>query len=229
MRAAEDDRVDRDLEIRLQPVEQIVLDLRPTQHAAFDKLHETPAREGDDLRLRVVLALECLKFLLLDGHRCRHHENPAAGVLLHRRLERRLRADHGDLGILLTQHADGCGRRRVAGNDQRLHPVLDQSSDRRVDERADLLLGFDAVGRVQRIAVIQIILLRQQPHRLAQDADPAKPGVKKCDRPILLLHPASLLSCQVSRNRTILSRSYSPLSISMRSVRSGGSVCAHLS
>ena len=30
---------------------------------------------------------------------------------------------------------------------------------------------------VERVAVIQIIFLRQQPHRLPQDADPAEAGI----------------------------------------------------
>ena len=94
---------------------------------------------------------------------------------------------------------------------------------RRKAQRLDLRFALDAVGRVERVAVVQIVFLRQQPHRLAQDADPAEAGVKKRNRLILLLHT------HASKNRTISFRSYSPPSMLMRSVRSGGRVLAHSS
>ena len=99
----------------------------------------------------------------------------------------------------------------------------EQQQRRRKAQRLDLRFALDAVGRVERVAVVQIVFLRQQPHRLPQDADPAEAGIEKGDRPILILH------AHASRKRTICSRSYSPPSMLMRSVRSGGSVFAHSS
>lgn len=123
--------------------------------------------------------------------------------------------------IKATMDKDPCKTREESLLEiyRRLHELL----RRRAGQRADLLLRPHAVGRVERVAVIQIIFLRQQPHRLPQDADPAEAGIEKGDRPILILH------AHASRKRTICSRSYSPPSMLMRSVRSGGSVFAHSS
>ena len=46
---------------------------------------------------------------------------------------------------------------------------------------------------MQRVAEVEIVLLRQQTHRLAQDADTAEAGIKKSDRKFDLLQMGSLL------------------------------------
>ena len=223
MCAAQHDPIDRLAQIRRKLLGQICLHCAPSQFPALDKLHQPFARQADDLRLIVKLTLECLKFLLPDGHGRGHDQNSAAGVFFYGWLERGLCSDHGNVRVCLPQQADGGGCCRVAGHDDGFGSGAYQMFRRRKAQRLDLRFALDAVGRVERVAVVQIVFLRQQPHRLTQDADPTEAGVKKRDRPILLLH------AHASKNRTISSRSYSPPSMLMRSVRSGGSVSAHSS
>ena len=159
-----------------------------------------------------------------DAFQLKMHEEKEKEIAFRKdALERRLRSNHGNVRVDLPQQADGGGCRRVAGHDDGLGSGAYQMLRRRKAQRLDLRFALDAVGRVERVAVVQIVFLRQQPHRLAQDADPTEAGVKKRNRPILLLHT------HASKNRTISFRSYSPPSMLMRSVRSGGRVLAHSS
>ena len=99
MCAAQHDPIDRLAQIRRKLLGQICLHCAPSQFPALDKLHQPFARQADDLRLIVKLTLECLKFLLPDGHGRRHDEDPAAGVFLHRGLERGLGARVGIFNV----------------------------------------------------------------------------------------------------------------------------------
>ena len=114
-------------------------------------------------------------------------------MALHRRLERRLCADDGQLRIVLPQSGDGSGGHGIAGDDERLDAARSQHGRVFETEPHDLVHRFDAVGRVQRVAEVEIVLLRQQTHRLAQDADTAEAGIKKSDRKFDLLQMGSLL------------------------------------
>ena len=60
-------------------------------------------------------------------------------------------------------------------------------------ERKHLVRGLHAVGRVQRVAVVEIALLRQKAHRLTQHADSAETGIKKSNGQFLWQHRARLL------------------------------------
>lgn len=145
---------------------QICLHCAPSQFPALDKLHQPFARQADDLRLIVKLTLECLKFLLPDGHGRGHDQNSAAGVFFYGWLERGLCSDHGNVRVCLPQQADGGGCCRVAGHDDSFGSGGSgayQMLRRRKAQRLDLRFALDAVGRVERVAVVQIVFLRQQP------------------------------------------------------------------
>ena len=76
-----------------------------------------------------------------------------------------------------------------AAPEQQLHGVA--------AEPDDLLHGADAVGRMERVSVVQKILMRQHTDGLAQHADAAETGIKKCDGQGLVCHAARLLLLRI--------------------------------
>ena len=147
----------------------------------LDELHQAAARDGDDLGLLFILRAERLEFLFLDGHGRRHDEDAAAGMPLDRGLERRLRADDGHVRKFGAQCIGRGGGRGVTGDDDGLCAFVQQMLHDRAAARRHLVHGLHAVGRVERVAIVEIVFLRQQTNRLPQDADPAEAGIEKCN------------------------------------------------
>ena len=149
MRAAEDDGVDRDLEIRRELFKEICRKLLAAQNPLLDELHQAAARDGDDLGLLFILRAERLEFLFLDGHGRRHDEDTAAGMPLDRGLERRLRADDGHVRKFGAQCIGRGGSRGVTGDDDGLCAFVQQMLHDRAATRDHLVHGFHTVGRVE--------------------------------------------------------------------------------
>ena len=178
MRAAEDNGVDRDLEIRRSFSKRYAESCSPRRMPCSTNSIRPLHGMGMISACCSYCARSAWNFCSFDGHGRRHDEDTAAWMPLDRGLERRLRADDGHVRKFGAQCIGRGGSRGVAGDDDGLCAFVQQVLHDRAAARRHLVHGLHAVGRVERVAIVEIVFLRQQTNRLPQDTDPPRPESK---------------------------------------------------
>ena len=175
MGAAQHDAVDLLIEIRLEDAAERRACLRRIRPSGLHELHQTLALQRNHA-LAVVLHQpgEALQRQRRTG---RQRQNLAAAAGQAGGLHGGLHADDRDAD-LGAQGLGVCRGDGVAGDDQRLHVPGEQIIRRLPGQGTNLLQRPRAVGGVRVVAVKQKILVRQQLHRTAQNADAADPRIQ---------------------------------------------------
>ena len=181
MGAAEHQGVDAGIPHRFQVLAGNSLELRAVRHAVFDELDEAWARLGGDLQMR-----RSGERVLV---RLRQHRRPGADDThmsvtgsSHSAPDRRL--DHLDDGdpVALTGVAQHGAAGRVAGDDQQLHPLVDELVHHLQGEGADFGKRARTVRAARGVTDITDRLVRQLVQNTACDSEPAHAAVEDPDR-----------------------------------------------
>ena len=185
MRAAEDDRVDPGVLQRGGVLAHGGGGLLGERVVALDQRHEARAGDREHVDARVESAHELLVAAARDGRLRREQPDPAVA----RRLDGcvRLGSDHADdrhsqLGLELRQRGGG---RRVAGDDDELHPLrLEEQADLTC-EAAQLSERPRAVGEPRTVAEIDEVLVRKRDEALVQHRQATHARVEHADGPLV--------------------------------------------
>lgn len=172
---------------------QIPVQLRAGKDPSLDHFRQPFAGQGDHVGLVGKGGGQRLILVLPDGQGGGHDDHRGVVHRLRRRLDSRLDADDGQVGMGLPQQADGGAGGGVAGHHHGFDVLGQQPVHGGHRQLADLFQRFFPVGGVGGVPEKEKLFLGQQGHAGPQDADAPQAGVEDADRLLSLFHVSSPL------------------------------------
>ena len=153
----------------------------PAELATLHRLHPAWTRFGDDSVIALIALQQGREAGAGQRARGGKHAHDTRTRGGHGRLYRRLHADDGN-GKIFPQGFHGRGRRRVAGNDNRVRSLLQQKLRQLHGTRLDIMRRLLAVGHMGGIGHVDEVGMWQQRTNLVQHRNPAHSGIEDTHR-----------------------------------------------